>query len=255
MAQLYDERWMPLGHPREVNERESVFENLDARNKLLLDAGAGTLRFSLEAVKRGARQVVAIDVERDMLKRGIEKAESLTMGSKIDVILADVRHLPFLDDTFDDVIAIELFQHIPENRRLFLEETHRVLRSSGCAFVNTWNAIPRIVAGRLRLTEKGIEVRKAKSHHYYWENYYRYFFPWDFKRYMLSSSFSQIKIVGIHSMYFLPRTEMITLKEFTKASKLLRALFFLQVTVDKLFRKFNLLNQITGRTLLAILRK
>jgi len=255
MAQIYDDKWMPIGLPKEVNERESIFENLNVQNKLLLDAGAGTLRFSIGAVKRGARQVVAVDIERDMLKRGIEKARGLKIRSKIDVILADVRLLPFLNDIFDDAIAIELFQHIPENRRRFLEEIHRVLRSSGCAFVSTWNAIPRIVAGYLGWTEKRIEVWKTKGHHYYWENYYRYFFPWEFKRYMLSSSFSEIKIIGVHNTYFLPHTEMMTRRELSKASKLLWGLFFLQVTVDKLFRKFNWLNQITGRILLAILRK
>jgi len=259
LAQLYDEKWMPIGIPREVNERESVFENLNVQNKLILDAGAWTLRFSIEAVRRGAKEVVAVDVERDMLKGGIEKAESPKIRSKIEVILADVRHLPFIDGAFDNVIAIEVYQHIPKNRKLFLEEVHRILKNSGCAFVSAWNAIPRMVAGYLRLTEKRIEVRKVKSHRYYWENYYRYFFPWEFKRYMLSSSFSQIKILGVHNTYFLPHilphTEMVTHTRLTKASKLLRVLFFLQVTVDELFRKFNLLNQITGRTLLAILQK
>lgn len=255
MAQLYDEKWMPIGHPKEVNEREAVFENLNAQNKLVLDAGAGTLRFSIEAIKRGAKQAVAIDVERDMLAIGLKKAQSLKIKSKIDVIRADVRRLPFVDDVFDDVIAIELFQHIPKDRRLFLKEIHRVLKHSGYAFVNTWNAIPRIIAGYLIMTEKRIEVHKAKSRIYYWENYYRYFFPWEFKHYMLSSPFSEVKILGVHSTFFLPQTEMKTREELTKASKLLRAFFFLQITVDKLFRKFNWLNQITGRMLLAVLRK
>jgi len=255
MAQLYDEKWMPIGHPKEVNEREAVFENLDAQNKLILDAGAGTLRFSLEAIKKAARQVVAVDVERDMLERGLKKAENLKIKSKIDAILADVRHLPFVNDVFDDVIAIELFQHIPGKRRLFLEEIYRVLKNHGCAFVNTWNAIPRIIAGYFGLTEKRIEVRKAKSRMYYWENYYRYFFPWEFKHFMLSSPFSEVKILGVHSTFFLPQTEMKTRGELAKASKLLRTLFFLQITIDKLFRKLSCLNQITGRMLLAVLRK
>jgi len=246
MAQVYDEKWMPIGVPREVNERESVFENLTAQNKLILDAGAGTLRFSIEAVKRGARQVVATDLELDLLKRGIEKAERLNIKTKTAVVRADVRHLPFMDNVFDYVISIEVYQHIPKNRKLFLEETHRVLRKSGCAFINTFNAIPRMVAGHLGLTEKAIEVWKTRRRRYYWENYFRYSFPWEFKRYMLASPFREVKILGVHSIFFLPQTEMKTQRELTKVSKPLGALFFLQITVDKLFRKFNWLNQITG---------
>lgn len=126
---------MPKGIPREVNAREGVFENLDVWNKFLLDLGAGTLRFSLDAIERGARQTIGLDRIRGMLERGIEKAKSLGVRDKIDVIIADVRYLPLRKNVFDLVIAVELFEHLPKGRKLFAMEVYRVLRQSGTAAI------------------------------------------------------------------------------------------------------------------------
>jgi len=227
-ARLYDEKWMPKGLPHEVNERESVFENLDVKDRLLLDLGAGTLRFSLPAIQKGARQVVAVEMLRDMLAWGIVKAKSIGAEEKVNVIVADVRYLPIRGNTFDVVVAIELFEHIPKNVELFVKEVHRVLKISGTAAISTWNAIPMKVMSLFGITRDKME---------YWRGgfYYRYYYPWEFARLIQSANFSQMKVLGANSTYFLPRLG--------------------KITVDKLFRKFKLLNQVTGQFLLAILSK
>jgi ubiquinone/menaquinone biosynthesis C-methylase UbiE len=245
---IYDRRWMARGVPHEVIERESVFENLDLKNKLILDLGAGTLRFSLDAIERGARRAVGLDSLREMLEWGIAKAKALGMNGKIDVIVADVRHLPLLNDAFEIAIAIELFEHIPEDKELFVSEVYRVLKKSGVAVINTWNAIPRVIASVFGYARKQIEFWKGRF-------YYHFYYPWEFKRFMSSATFEETRILGVHSAYFVPILERLTLDDLSKASISLKLLCFLEITIDRLFRKFSPLNQITGLFLLAVLRK
>lgn len=245
---LYDEKYMPRGIPWEVNERESVFENLPVQGKLLLDVGAGTLRFSLDAIKRGARQVVALDVARGMLEWGIKKAKRLRREDRIDAVLSDARRLPFRNSIFGAVISMELFEHIPKDESLLVKEVHRVLETSGKAAISTWNKIPKLVGGYLGCTGK-----KTK----YWKRgfFYRYYYPWEFKRLMLNAGFNKMKIVGGNSTNLIPCFWRMTSTELATAGKLVRFLIFLEIIIDKLFRKFSPLNQATGGFLLALLEK
>lgn len=237
MGQVYDEKWTPHGLPTEVNEMKGFFENLDVKDKLLLDLGAGTLRFSLPAIQKGAKQVVAVDMLPGMLAWGLAKARSIGAEEKVNVIVADVRYLPFLDNTFDVAGAIGLFEHVP-SAELFVKEAHRVLKKSGTVAIDTWNAIPKRLMSLLGITRKELE---------YWLGrfYYRYYYPWEFKRLTRSANFSQMKILGTYSTYFFPH--------FGRPRA--RPLFFIDITVDKLFRKLRPLNQVTGQFLLAILQK
>jgi len=247
MGQVYDEKWMPHGLPSEVNERESVFENLDVRDKLLLDLGAGTLRFSLPAIQQGAKQVVAVDMFQGMLAWGVAKAKRIGAEDRINAIVGDVRYLPFPDNSFDVAIAIELFEHIP-NVELFVKEVQRVLKKSGKAAINTWNAIPKRLMSQLGMARKELE---------YWlgDSYYRYYYPWEFKRLIGLADFSLVKLLGANSTYFFPHFGRKMSTDLSKESMLLSWSFFIEIAADRLFRKFKLLNQITGQFILAILQK
>lgn len=48
--------------------------------------------------------------------------------------LADVRHLPYADETFDLVLSIEVIRYLPDTHRV-LRELHRVLKPGGVAVV------------------------------------------------------------------------------------------------------------------------
>jgi len=239
---------MPEGVPHEVTERESVFENLDFKDKLVLDLGAGTLRFLIGAIEQGAKQAVGLDLLRERLEYGLTRATRLGMNGKIDVIIADCRYLPLVGDAFDIVTAIELFEHIPEKRELFISEVYRVLKMSGIAAINTWNAIPRVISRVLGYARKPIKVWKGRF-------YYQFYYPWEFRNLLRSVEFREIRILGVHSAYFVPSLERLTSDDVLKATRVLKLLCFLEIAVDRLFRKFNPLTQLTGLLLLAILQK
>ena len=59
----------------------------------------------------------------------------------VSLSLADVRHLPCADQTFDRAISVATYHHIrgKEERQAALEELWRVLKPGGEAFITVWN--------------------------------------------------------------------------------------------------------------------
>lgn len=95
----------------------------------------------------------------------------------IPVIRADATALPFPDRTFDLVVSMDLWEHIPEDR-LAAEEAFRVMKPGGRLFLavpcdmSLWSdhdvAVGHVrryeIEGLVQLTETaGFEVRNARS--------------------------------------------------------------------------------------------
>jgi SAM-dependent methyltransferase len=56
---------------------------------------------------------------------------------------------PFSDDQFDCLVAIDVLEHLADDRH-FLRELHRVLRPGGRAIVTVPNGDPRLLANRIK---------------------------------------------------------------------------------------------------------
>lgn len=85
----------------------------------ILDLGVGTGRFAEPMQKKGFK-VVGIDISRKMISKAKKK-------SVRNLFLADARHIPFRDKTFDATISVHLLHLISEWRRT-LGEVCRVSR-------------------------------------------------------------------------------------------------------------------------------
>ena len=59
----------------------------------------------------------------------------IVVNSRITDIVADARHLPFEDSSFDCIMAIEVFEHL-ENPEKFVKEAYRILNNSGSIFLS-----------------------------------------------------------------------------------------------------------------------
>ena len=60
------------------------------------------------------------------------------LGDAAELVRADVRDLPFEDDTFDTVVCFEVIEHV-ERQRDALDELKRVLRPSGVLLISSPN--------------------------------------------------------------------------------------------------------------------
>lgn len=101
----------------------------------LLDIGCGAGRHAFEAMLQ-AQKVVAVDADSASLEsvRGLMGA--LAMENKVppggsgSVVNADATRLPFLDASFDRVVAAEVLEHVAADRNA-IAEICRVLRPGG----------------------------------------------------------------------------------------------------------------------------
>jgi SAM-dependent methyltransferase len=121
----------------------------------LLDLGAGGGRHAYEAMRRGA-SVVAFDSDAAAAKDCAalmaalaEEDEAVAKaGGAGATAVGDALDLPFPDASFDRVIAAEVLEHIPDDRRA-IAELARVLRPGGTMAVTVPRWFPELVCWSL----------------------------------------------------------------------------------------------------------
>jgi len=122
--------------------------------KTVLDVGVGTGRFAAPLQKAGF-DVVGIDISRKMMRKAKEK------GVK-NLILADVRSIPFRDKTFDVTVAVHILHLVTEWRKVLGE----ILRVTRHAMISLYHACkdPVREAYHELLKQQGYErVHRGKS--------------------------------------------------------------------------------------------
>lgn len=93
-----------------------------SKNFFILDLGCGT-GFSMNVLKSEGLKCLGIDISFEMLLHAKNKG--------FDVFLADMKSLPFKDESFDGLISISAIQwESPEDYNLVLDEIKRVIKDS-----------------------------------------------------------------------------------------------------------------------------
>ena len=106
--------------------------------KLFLEIGCNWGRWCVSAARRGYR-VVGIDPSLDAIRAARRVADEL--GVDAEYLVADARHLPFTDSSFDVVFSYSVFQHFTRASAVAgFEELGRVLKPSGLSLVQMANA-------------------------------------------------------------------------------------------------------------------
>ena len=109
--------------------------------KTFLEIGCNWGRWCVSAARRGYA-VVGIDPSLDAIRAARSIAGRL--GVEATYVVADARHLPFRDRSFDVVFSYSVFQHFSKRDAVAsFAEIGRVLRPSGLSLVqmaNVWGA-------------------------------------------------------------------------------------------------------------------
>jgi uncharacterized protein YbaR (Trm112 family)/2-polyprenyl-3-methyl-5-hydroxy-6-metoxy-1,4-benzoquinol methylase len=125
---------------RERFFRQSGWQPRDLDGRLTLDIGCGAGRFAEIALSTGAR-VVAVDYSTAV------DACRANLGSspRLDVIQADVYHLPFRPRAFEFVYCFGVLQHTPDVHAAFLALSDQVAAGGRLSV----DAYPRLLANAL----------------------------------------------------------------------------------------------------------
>ncbi|MDQ1394615.1 MAG: hypothetical protein QOF30_3592 [Acidimicrobiaceae bacterium] len=155
------------------------------RGDRLLDLGAGAGRHAFEAMRRGA-SVVAVDADDAAAKdcaammaalQAEDQAQDQALrdrGGLGATAVGDALALPFSDASFDRVIAAEVLEHVPEDRRA-IAELVRVLRPGGTMAVTVPRWFPELVCwvlsdeyhlvpgGHIRIYRRGTLISRLQA--------------------------------------------------------------------------------------------
>ena len=105
---------------------------------VLLELGAGGGAFIEQALRSGCR-AVGLDHSQEMVRAASELNEQAIDEGMLEVVLGDAHDLPFGDETFTAVAAMQVFFFFADAHRV-LAECRRVLKPSGRLAVFTVSA-------------------------------------------------------------------------------------------------------------------
>lgn len=118
-------------------------------------------------------ELYGVDFSTEMLK--FARRYSTKFNFSVSLSVADVRHLPYPDETFSRAISVATYHHIKgkEERLKSLQELRRVLKSGGEAFITVWNHWqPRFWFRRKEITVPWRRKDKTLSRYYYLFSYH-----------------------------------------------------------------------------------
>jgi demethylmenaquinone methyltransferase/2-methoxy-6-polyprenyl-1,4-benzoquinol methylase len=165
-------------------------------------SGTGEMAVNLKKFAGSDTKIVVSDFSMPMISRASIKKEL----SEASISLADSRHLPFPDNTFDLVAISFATRNITPTREkltLFLREFHRVLKPGG-RFINLETSQPSATPIRLafRLYTKQVIKRVGRiisgsktGYAYLAYTIPRFFNPNDLSDILYESGFSKVNFV------------------------------------------------------------
>jgi SAM-dependent methyltransferase len=127
---------------------------LSHKGKYLLDAGSGPIQYpEYITYSEGYTYRVCLDLSYVALTDARKR-----IGSHGLFVVADVAHMPFANEVFDDIVSLHTFHHLPmAGTKSAYREVFRILKpNANAVVVNGWNYSPfmKRMNGFIRVGER-----------------------------------------------------------------------------------------------------
>jgi 2-polyprenyl-6-hydroxyphenyl methylase/3-demethylubiquinone-9 3-methyltransferase len=137
-AEWYGSLKGPMAFLRLANEAQLTWILAEIRKYIgyhaeILDVGSGAGFFSNAAAQAG-HDVTGLDISLTSLK----VAEMMDVTGRVKYVEGDAYRMPFAKESFDVVVAMDLFEHVSDPEKI-ISEMSRVLRPGGLLFFRTIN--------------------------------------------------------------------------------------------------------------------
>ncbi|MUH00941.1 methyltransferase domain-containing protein [Scytonema sp. UIC 10036] len=103
----------------------------------ILDVGCGIGGSSLHLAEKFHAKATGITLSPVQAARATQRAQELNLMSQAHFQVADAQAMPFDDNSFDLVWALESGEHMPDKTQ-FMQECYRVLKPGGMFIMVTW---------------------------------------------------------------------------------------------------------------------
>lgn len=130
----------------------------DIEGKTVLDIGIGEGFFSRLCLQKKAK-TISLDFADPMIQYHKENNPDFTL------VQADAQYLPFKNESFDTVLALDVIEHLPSPPN-FLNEVNRVLRKGGRLILttpNTGNIIEETLKMPFRVLSKFLPIKMREK--------------------------------------------------------------------------------------------
>jgi len=141
-TKLYETKYYPIGEhlnymsfPPALERKTFLGKHLSRfrEDSYFCDLGFGPGVLTAFILQQEASwRAAGVDISKDCLHHAQRLLEKKAVAGRSELSVADVRSLPYPDDTFDVVVAVEVLEHIPDPET-GLREAMRVLKPGGYA--------------------------------------------------------------------------------------------------------------------------
>lgn len=144
ISALYDKALEDFKSQRSARVRRQVKNVLGlinlASTEKILEIGSATGKYTSIASKKN--DVFCLDISLNNLKRAIKTVSELGNIKNLSCLNADVSNIPFAAAVFDKILAIDIVEHLKDEKfYLLCQEAHRVLKKGGALYIYTPNLL------------------------------------------------------------------------------------------------------------------
>ncbi|WP_115527585.1 MULTISPECIES: class I SAM-dependent methyltransferase [Xanthomonas] len=166
---LWAQAYPPHAHNPVMQAEERAMLGLmpaTLQNQHVVDAGCGSGRYMLHALRRGARQVTGVDLSPQMLARAQTELSQHWPAARVQLQQGSLDQLPLADAVADLSVCGLVVGHL---QRLWpaLEELHRVTRIGGIVLCSDVHPIGHALGWRRDFKADGQHYAVRHTQHLY----------------------------------------------------------------------------------------